>query len=161
MKNANQPRLVFVKQEYLDVLRSSEPKVSTKKRPYVFLAIMLGDHFYCIPLTSQTNIVRQKKGLRKRPGTFTMNIIGAKGLEIAVLLFGNMVPVKENVIEDCAVNSELLKDEWIFVRKNLEAIIEKAEKVYHSRTEGKNEFANLWCCDFKKLEGLLEDWKNK
>ena len=30
--------------------------------------------------------------------------------------------------------------------------------MYRSRTEGKNEFANLWCCDFKKLEALLSEW---
>lgn len=58
----------------------------------------------------------------------------------------------------CVINSEMLKDEWIFVRKNLDSIIEKAQKVYRSRTEGKNNFANLWCCDFKKLETLLCEW---
>ena len=30
--------------------------------------------------------------------------------------------------------------------------------MYRSRTEGKNSFANLWCCDFKKLEALLTEW---
>ena len=38
------------------------------------------------------------------------------------------------------------------------SIIEKAQKVYRSSTEGKNNFANLWCCDFKKFETLLCEW---
>ena len=158
MKSTNQTRLVFVREEYLDMLRLAEPKVSTKKRPYVFLAVKIAEQFYCIPLTSQTNNVRQKKGRSKRPNTFTMTISGPKGNEIAVLLFGNMVPVSESLIDTCVINSEMLKDEWIFVRKNLDSIVEKAQKVYRSRTEGKNEFANLWCCDFKKLEALLSEW---
>lgn len=155
----NESRLVFVKEEYLDTLRLAEPKVSTKKRPYVFLAIKISEHFYCIPLTSQTNNARQKKGRSKRPNTFTMTISGPKGNEIAVLLFGNMVPVDESLINTCVINSEMLKDEWIFVRKNLDTIIEKAQKVYRSRTDGKNDFANLWCCDFKKLETILSEWQ--
>ena len=159
MIDTNQTRLVFVKEEYLDMLRLAEPKVSTKKRPYVFLAIKIAEHFYCIPLTSQTNNARQQKGRSKRPNTFTMTISGPKGNEIAVLLFGNMVPVDESLINTCVINSEMLKDEWIFVRKNIESIVEKAQKVYRSRTEGKNNFANLWCCDFKKLEFLLAEWQ--
>ena len=158
MNISNQPRLVFVKEEYLNLLRQSESKVSTKKRPYVFLAVKIAEHFYCIPLTSQTNNARQQKGRSKRPNTFTMTISGPKGNEIAVLLFGNMVPVDESLINTCVINSEMLKDEWIFVRKNLDSIVEKAQKVYRSRTEGKNNFANLWCCDFKKLEALLTEW---
>ena len=154
----NQTRLVFVKEEYLDMLRLAEPKVSTKKRPYVFLAIKIAEHFYCIPLTSQTNNARQQKGRSRRPNTFTMTISGPKGNEIAVLLFGNMVPVDESLINTCVINSEMLKDEWIFVRKNLDSIVKKAQKVYQSRTEGKNNFANLWCCDFRKLEALLTEW---
>ena len=79
-----------------------------------------------------------------------MTISGPKGNEIAVLLFGNMVPVDESLINLCVIDNEILKNEWIFIRKNLDAIIEKALKVYRSRTEGKNKFAELWCCDFKK-----------
>lgn len=87
-----------------------------------------------------------------------MTIFGPKGNELAVLLFGKMVPVDESLINTCVINSEILKNEWIFVRKNLDPIIEKAQKVYRNRTEGKNNFANLWCCDFKKLETLLCEW---
>lgn len=158
MNITNLSRLVFVKEEYLDILRLSEPKVSTKKRPYVFLAVKIAEQFYCIPLTSQTNDVRQKKGRSKRPNTFTMTISGPKGNEIAVLLFGNMVPVHESLINTCVINNEILKDEWIFIRKNLNFIVEKALKVYLSRTEGKNKFAELWCCNFKKLEAILSEW---
>ncbi len=124
----------------------------------VFLAIKIAEHFYCIPLSSETNNVRQKKGHSKRPSTFTMTIFGPNGNELAVLLFRNMVPVDESLINTCVINSEILKDKWIFVRKNLDSIIEKVQKVYRSRTEGKNNFANLWCCDFKKLETLLCEW---
>ena len=87
-----------------------------------------------------------------------MTISGPKGNEIAAFLFGNMVPVDESLIDTCVINTEMLKDEWIFVSKNLDSIVEKAQKVYRSRTEGKNDFANLWCCDFKKLEALLSEW---
>ena len=86
-------RLVYVDQDYLDILRSVENKVSTKNRPYVFLGITINEHLYCIPLTSQTNRARARRGLRKRPNTFTENIIGPRGY-----------------------------------------------------------VANLWCCDFKRLE---------
>ena len=60
MKSTNQTRLVFVREEYLDMLRLAEPKVSTKKRPYVFLAVKIAEQFYCIPLTSQTMYDRRK-----------------------------------------------------------------------------------------------------
>ena len=87
-----------------------------------------------------------------------MKISGPKGNEIAVLLFGNMVPVHESLINTCVINNEILKDEWIFIRKNLNSIVEKALKVYLSRTEGKNKCAELWCCNFKKLEAILSEW---
>ena len=145
-------RLVYVDQDYLDILRSVENKVSTKNRPYVFLGIIINEHLYCIPLTSQTNRARARRGLRKRPNTFTENIIGPRGYAVAVLLYGNMIPVKENVVTDCEIGGGILKDEWIFIRKNADRIIEKALRVYRSRVSGKNPFANLWCCDFKRLE---------
>ena len=63
-----------------------------------------------------------------------------------------MIPVKENVVTDCEIGGGILKDEWIFIRKNADRIIEKALRVYRSRVSGKNPFANLWCCDFKRLE---------
>lgn len=155
MNESAKVRLVYVNQEYLDKLRLVETKVSTKNRPYVFLGITIGEHLYCIPLTSQTNRARAKRNLRKRPNTFTDNVIGPKGFAIAVLLYGNMIPVREDVIIDCEINGGILKDEWIFIRKNVDKIVEKAKRVYLSRTSGRNPFANLWCCDFKKLEECI------
>ena len=76
----------------------------------VFLAIKIAEHFYCIPLNSETNNVRQKKG-HSPPSTFTMTIFGPKGNELAVLLFGKMVPVDESLINTCVINSEILKNE--------------------------------------------------
>ena len=62
-------RLVYVDQDYLDILRSVENKVSTKNRPYVFLGITINEHLYCIPLTSQTNRARASGFLLEKTPT--------------------------------------------------------------------------------------------
>ena len=58
MNEKAKARLVYVDQDYMDILRSVESKVSTKNRPYVFLGITINERLYCIPLTSQTNRAR-------------------------------------------------------------------------------------------------------
>jgi protein AbiQ len=92
---------------------------------------------------------------------------------IGCLNFNNMIPVDDSVLLpiDMEVHKSdspgeqaykaLLNDQLDWCNDNLEAITSKAGKLYKIVTETPDKMKNLTrrCCDFKKLEQVLE--KNK
>lgn len=93
------------------------------------------------------------------------NIIGA-------LNFNNMIPVKRNVIVPININpckndsqkdkiyKELMNNQLDWCNDNIDNIVTKANRLYILITEHPEKNRNLTrrCCDFKKLEAVLEKY---
>jgi protein AbiQ len=93
---------------------------------------------------------------------------------IGCLNFNNMLPVEESVLhpidmklypEDNAKErayKELLNDQLDWCNDNFDAITAKAVKLYRIVTETPDKMKNLTrrCCNFKKLEMVLEKRSN-
>ena len=87
---------------------------------------------------------------------------------IGVLNFNSMIPVTNDVIQPMDIRPDskddgavahykkLIKKQLSFCQKNQEAIIRKANKLYWLITTNKgNAILRKRCCDFTKLEGVL------
>lgn len=91
---------------------------------------------------------------------------------IGILNINNMIPVSDNVISklDLSSNSKLSKsakqllfNELKWCRDNVSVISNRANKLYKKVTLTPEKDRNLTrrCCDFKKLESVLEKWLSK
>ena len=142
---------------YLKYLHRIDNRISVKynNRPFVGVITMLNGIPYVLPLTSQTTEERKKEGKSKRSAKITTFVRDSAGNEIANILHNNMFPVKDGVYSIMEINAETdtyESKEFRFIRKNKEAIINRAQKVHSERTTKNNAFMNKTCCDFKKLE---------
>ncbi len=86
-----------------------------------------------------------------------------------------MIPVSQNVIRmiDIKIHADdtqqeiayknLLHNQINWCNDNIEMITNKANKLYAIVTETPDKMISLTkrCCNFKKLEQVLEKWKNK
>ncbi|MCM1091337.1 MAG: type III toxin-antitoxin system ToxN/AbiQ family toxin [Butyrivibrio sp.] len=102
-------------------------------------------------------------------------IIDKNGKIIGVLNFNNMLPVHERLISKIDINirsgdnksdrayKQLLKDQLYWCNDNIDTIVNKANKLYKIITETPDKMRDLTrrCCDFKKLEKVLERWTEK
>ncbi len=61
--------------------------------------------------------------------------------------------------EDIKKYKDLLNKEYIFCLKIINEVIEKANKLYHEQ-EKTGKIARF-CCDFKMLEIITDDWNLK
>ena len=89
---------------------------------------------------------------------------------IGVLNFNNMIPVEEPVLQQIDLKTrpgdtkavraykELMNDQLTWCNNNRESITGKANKLYEIVTERPEKMIALTrrCCDFKKLENVLE-----
>lgn len=94
---------------------------------------------------------------------------------IGVLNFNSMIPVDESVLTVLDINIKksdtpatshyktLARKELEWCRKNQDAIVSKANKLYKMVTETPEKNRNLTrrCCDFKKLENELMRYLEK
>ncbi len=97
-------------------------------------------------------------------------IVDKNGNLIGALNFNNMIPVHKSVIEQIYVNpnknenkaemlrKNLLNNQLYWCNDNIEIITRKANKLYKMITETPEKSKRLThrCCDFKKLEQVLE-----
>ncbi len=148
-----------------DRVMSVSPQQQKESRPFVGVVIVCDDKEYCIPLTSP------------KPKHQTMNnredfsrIVDDNGKILGALNFNNMIPISKAVItpidirphpSDTPIESgrkKILNIQLDWCNKNKELISRKANKLYRLVTETPDKFRNLTrrCCDFKKLEAVLE-----
>ena len=156
----NHPTLYYIDRDYLKHMHRVDYRVSVKfnNRPFVGIVTTIGSQQYVIPLTSQTTDERKKEGKKKRSANITTFVTESSGIEIANILYNNMIPVYDDVITPVAIDATIdtyESNEVRFIRKNWEMIQEKALKVYTARynPESHNyDFFAKTCCEFKKLE---------
>lgn len=150
-----------------DKVMSVSPQVHKENRPFVGIIVILDNKKYCVPITSP----KAKHAKMKNDLDFSKmydknnNFIGA-------LNFNNMIPVSDEVIMPINLvpsnndtpkekkYKELLNNQLDWCNDNADNIIKKANKLYRFVTQTPEKSRNLVrrCCDFKKLETVLEKW---
>ena len=148
-----------------DKVMSVSPQNHKETRPFVGVIIICNDKQYCIPLTSP----KLKHQTMNNREDFS-RIIDDNGKILGALNFNNMIPVSKSVITPINIrpcNSDtqsecgrkkILNIQLDWCNKNKDLISRKANKLYHLVTETPDKFRNLTrrCCDFKKLEAVLQ-----
>lgn len=150
--------------DYLKFLHTIDSRVSVKfnNRPFVGVLTMINGVKYVLPLTSQTTEERKKRGKKKRAAVMTTFVREHNGREIANILHNNMIPVLDSVVSLIPIDTRINTyeaNEIRYIRKNADEIIKKANMVYQKRVTNYNEFFLKACCDFKKLENEMNDFR--
>ena len=143
-----------------DRVQSVSPQIHKSNRPFVGIC---NENKYCIPLDS----AKEKHKTQKNDIDFSRIFDGEK--LISVLNFNNMIPVDERFIKkidlrpsktDTSAQSNYKKlciKEITWCRKNQEAIVKKANKLYFLVQKANcSIMLKKRCNDFKKLEIVLE-----
>ena len=165
MGTQEQIRLYRISQRYLTYLHQFEPKVMCHKegmhdRPHLGILLQKGDHKYFAPISSY----KQKKH-DKITNHSIFKILDENQTKIAVIQFNNMIPILESEITEIIFANEeeryknFLQKEYLFIDKNSEEILRKADKLYKDVVEKKNPFFVRISNDFTLLEEKYLDFK--
>lgn len=150
-----------------DKVMSVSPQESKENRPFVGIVVVMNDKKYCVPLTSP-----KPKHARMKNDVDFSKMYDTHNKFIGALNFNNMIPVSSDCINliDVKPNrndspkdklyKDLLNNQLDWCNDNYENIIKKANKLYKTITQTPEKSRNLTrrCCDFKKLETVLEKW---
>lgn len=148
-----------------DRVMSVSPQQHKENRPFVGIIIIMEQYNYCIPMTSP----KSKHNKMKNDLDFS-KILDSNNHLIGALNFNNMIPVSNDVIQKLDIRpsssdtpkerayKELLNNQLDWCNDNIDNIIKKANKLYRLITQSPEKSFNLTrrCCDFKKLEAVLE-----
>ncbi|WP_295209812.1 type III toxin-antitoxin system ToxN/AbiQ family toxin [Ruminococcus sp.] len=147
-----------------DNVHSVSPQVGKDNRPFVGIIIICDNKKYCIPLSSP------KPKHQKMKNDIDFMRINVDGKLLGVLNFNNMIPVDERFLipvelritrKDSSENTHYKKmavKQLNWCQQNQDLIVTKANKLYHIVTEtpDKMRMVTKRCCNFKKLEAVLE-----
>ena len=146
-----------------DRVQSVSPQIHKSNRPFVGIIVICGEKKYCVPLDS----AKEKHKTQKNDVDFTRVFDGEK--LISVLNFNNMIPVDNRFISKTDLKpspkdtqaqanyKKLCIKEIEWCRKNQEAIVRKANKLYYLVQKSNcSSMLKKRCNDFKKLEKVLE-----
>ena len=148
-----------------DKVMSVSPQERKENRPFIGIVVIMEGKKYCIPLTSP----KPKHEKMKNDLDFS-KMYDAHNRLIGALNFNNMIPVSEEFIKQININpskndspkdiiyKELLNNQLDWCNDNFDNITKKANKLYKFVTQTPEKSRNLTrrCCDFKKLEAVLE-----
>lgn len=153
-----------------DRVLSVSPQEGKENRPLVGIVVICNKKSYCIPLSSP-----KPKHIKMKNDKDFSKIIDRNGKTIGVLNFNLMIPVDKSLLNavdlhiskhdspKLAEYKHLMRDQLDWCNDNQDIICRKANKLYEIVTQNPEKFINLTCrcCDFKKLEAVLEKWKAK
>ena len=156
-----------------DNVMSVSPQTGKQTRPFLGVIILLNGKNYCIPLTSP------KQKFQKSSGVDFIKIFDTESSLnngnnklIGVLNINNMIPVASSVIQKYNIvptandtpqkraEKRLRAKQLNWCREHSDTIYNRANKVYKIVTETPEKSRNLVrrCCDFKKLELVLDKY---
>ena len=167
--------LYFVDMKYIrnlakvdDQVMSVSPQIGKEERPFVGIIVICHDRQYCVPLSSP------KPKHKNMKNTIDFTRIIHDGRLLGVLNFNEMIPVRTDVISLINVRhrpneshaeahyKELVSNQLAFCRRNQDALVHKANSLYESVTSGKASASVIRrCCDFRKLESVLDRYQKK
>ena len=146
-----------------DRVQSVSPQIHKSNRPFVGIIVVCENHKYCVPLDS----AKEKHKTQKNDVDFTRIFDGEK--LISVLNFNNMIPVDDVYVQKVDLRpapkdtpakqhyKQLCIKEIEWCRKNQDAIVKKANKLYYLvQKPNCSGMLKKRCNDFKKLEKVLE-----
>lgn len=160
-----------------DNVMSVSPQIGKAIRPFIGVVVLMNGKNYCIPLTSPKEKFKAKKSQidfikvydeKRRDLNGNLKLIG-------ILNINNMIPVDKIVItkfdlsihknDDSSVKrrKELMQNQLRWCRDNFDTIQNRANKVYNIVTQCHEKNRNLIrrCCNFKKLEKVLDSYLEK
>lgn len=157
-----------------DNVMSVSPQNGKSVRPFVGIIVLVNGRKYCIPLSSPKKKFENKKNsvdFMRITDSSSKNENGAPKI-IGVLNINNMLPVEESLLTtiDLRIKStdsaktisykELMKNQLSFCQQNQDKIVKRANRLYEIIVNYPESNINLArrCCDFKKLEGVLEKY---
>ena len=151
-----------------DRVQSVSPQIHKSNRPFIGIVVICDEHKYCIPLDS----AKEKHKTQKNDVDFTRIFDGEK--LISVLNFNNMIPVDDRFIRKIDLKpspkdntaqanyKKLCIKEIELCRKNQDAIIKKANKLYYLvQKPNCSSMLKKRCNDFKKLEKVFSFFRIK
>lgn len=154
-----------------DNVMSVSPQIGKAARPFLGVVVIMETKKYCIPLTSPRKDKfrgKSKEDFIKIPDPKLKDEHGAPKI-VGILNLNNMIPVSDKLIQKVNLyagtdfNRDLLINERKWCRDNSDIIINRANKLYNKVTLTPEKDRNLTrrCCDFRKLEQILDKWLNK
>ena len=152
-----------------DNVMSISPQIKKDTRVFVGIIVLVNNKKYCIPLTSNKEKfnIKSKEDFIKVPHPSNKNENGAPQT-IAVLNLNNMIPVADFLVQKVDLSKKqpkqnLMINELKWCRDNSQVIINRANKIYNKVTQTPQKDVHLVrrCCDFQKLEKVLEKWIEK
>ena len=151
-----------------DNVMSVSPQAGKSTRPFIGIIVICNDKQYCVPFSSP-----KPKHNKMKNDTDFMKIMDGEKI-IAVLNFNCMIPVSEKVVSKINISisrddtpetiryKKLISKQLSFCQKNQDLIVRKANKLYLMINSGKaNNLLQKRCCDFKKLETILDKFTVK
>lgn len=137
---------------------SSEGK---KNRPFVGVLISVDNKFYIAPLTSPKEKHKKMKN--------NIDFIKIDSGNLGAINLNSMVPVNDSVCTKIDIDSindtkykTLLNNQIIWLRKNKNTIIDKADSLYRKyKTNTLPSNIKSRCCNFLELEKQLDNWNNR
>ena len=160
-------QIVKIDSNYCDYLRQYDNRVPynagiKELRPFIGILFKVENCEYFAPLSSPKP--KHSKLLN------TLDVIKIADGKLGIINFNNMIPVSNDVIQKLDIRpsssdtpkereyKELLNNQLDWCNDNIDNIIKKANKLYRLITQSPEKSINLTrrCCDFKKLEAVLE-----
>ncbi len=157
-----------------DNVMSVSPQINKDMRPFVGILVLINGKEYCVPLSSPKPKFVKKKNTIDFMRIIDNTVIDEKGMGkiIGALNFNNMLPVNKEVIyhidlrkktSDNGKNKaykELLVKQLDWCQKNEDKLLSHANRTYDIVTKYPDKSRDLVrrCCNFKKLEAVLEKY---
>ncbi len=154
---------------------SQSPQINKSNRRYLGIILLINGRKYCVPFSSGTKGKYQNGksnvDLIKIPNLQKKNENGAY-VTLSVLNINNMIPVSDEVITkfDLSIKEKdspefqrlkvLFQKELRWCREKSDIIEKRVQKVYSLvvDTPEKNRNLTRRCCNFKKLEAVLDKY---
>lgn len=157
-----------------DKVMSISPQIGKEIRPFVGVVVLMNGKKYCIPLTSPKDKFKSRKSQVDFIKIYDEKCKNSDGCPklIGILNINNMIPVDSSVVTKFDLKlhgndavpvkkrKELMQNQLRWCRKNSVTIQNRANKVYRlvAQLPEKNRNLTRRCCDFKKLEKILDKY---
>ena len=172
-------KIYSITDKYISYLQKKYPNVYSNKmehrthtRKYIGTVMKIEGISYYIPMSSPKEsdyqIAGKNKVIKKSiVPIFRIVVKNSKGEKElkGTLRISHMIPVPESELIEYDINSEpneayreLVKDEWIFIRKNREKIINYVKVMYKQKCENFSVGYVKSALDYKALEKLCKEF---